>query len=66
MYSLKEIENGAGFFADGSHTLIYQHDDEDVFVTDGRNSVPAPGWHLAGGGRLLADGEPSIDWCDAR
>jgi hypothetical protein len=65
MYTRKEIESGTGLFV-AEHTLVYQRGEEDVFATDGRDSVPAPGWHLAGGGRLLADGDVRMEWCDLR
>jgi hypothetical protein len=66
MYTQKDIESGAGLFTSGEHTLVYQRGGENVFATDGKNSTPAPGWHLAGGGRLLAGGDVRLEWCDLR
>jgi hypothetical protein len=65
MYTRQDIEAGTGLFV-AEHTLVYQRGDEDAFATDGKDSTPAPGWHLAGGGRLLAGGDVRLEWCDLR
>jgi len=67
MYTKKQLESGEGFLVTG-HTIICQRGGEDVFVTDGKATVPnvKECWHVAGGGRLLADGTASITWCDLR
>lgn len=63
--TLDDLKAGIGFLLSG-HTCIYQHGDEQVFLTADKSEVPANGWHLAGGGCLLASGEPKIEWCDLR
>lgn len=67
MYTQKQIENGDGLFSD-RHTMIVQLGTENIFQTDSGNSIPNVGkkWHIAGGGRILKDGTPVINWCDLR
>lgn len=60
----KQIEAGTGLFASGVQTVIVQRGSEDVFDTDEKDCAVRPGWHIAGGGRILASGKPKVEWCD--
>lgn len=62
----QQIEKGNGFFADGAWTVIWQHEDDNVFDTSDKNAVGRPGWHLAGGGCLLKNKSVKLEWCDLR
>lgn len=61
MYTQAQIENREGCFR-SEHTCIYQRGNDDAFQTGDAHTIPATGFHLAGG---AAPGQ-HVQWCDLR